>query len=62
MGIIGCGLVLAGLLGDALLGAGAVAALVGSVGAAMILCELLHQHKLQRQAESWRAAYPPYKY
>lgn len=58
----GCGLVLAGMLGQAILGAGIYGIIMTAVGAAIIAGKLLYWRKLDKQAASWRAAYPAYKY
>ena len=62
MGIIGCGIMLAGLLAGALFGGIAVALVVMAIGAILVTGAQLDARQKERQAQAWRKSYPQYRY
>lgn len=62
MGIIGCGIMLAGLLAGALFGGIAVALVVMGIGAILVTGAQLDARQKERQAQAWRRNYPQYRY
>lgn len=62
MGIIGCGIMLAGLLAGALFGGIAIALVVMAMGAILVIGAQLDARQKEKQAQAWRKNYPQYRY
>lgn len=62
MYIIGCGLMLTGLLTGALFDSLLVALAVIVVGGLFVLITVAEEKQKKKQAQAWRTTYPPYGY
>lgn len=62
MYIIGCGLMLTGLLTGALFGNLLIALAVMGIGGLFVLVTVAEEKQKKKQAQAWRATYPPYGY
>jgi len=62
MCVIGCGLMLAGLLTGALFGSMLIALTVIGIGSLFVLAAIVEEKQKKKQAQAWRATYPPYGY
>lgn len=62
MGIIGCGIMVAGLVAGALFAGVWLSLGVIAAGLLLVAAASWKQHKKEQAAEAWRAAYPPYGY
>ena len=62
MGIIGCGIIMAGLMGWALLGCIGLGAGFMGIGALLVAGACAQEKHKEEQAQAWRKNYPSYKY
>lgn len=62
MGLMGCGIMLAGLLSGALFGGINIALVTVGIGALLIIGKLVQEKQKEKQAQAWRKNYPSYRY
>ena len=62
MYILGCGLMLTGLLTGALFGSLLIALAVMGIGGLFVLITVVEEKQKKKQAQAWRTTYPPYGY
>lgn len=62
MGIVGCGIMLAGLVAGAMFGGIIECFLVIIAGSAIAGLAAWQEHQARQEDVSWRKAYPPYGY
>ena len=62
MYIIGCSLMLTGLLTGALFGSLLIALTIMGIGGLFVLITVAEEKQKKKQAQAWRTTYPPYGY
>lgn len=62
MGLVGCGIMLAGLLSGALFGGINIALVTIGIGVLFIIGQLAQEKQKERQAQAWRKNYPSYRF